>query len=262
MSNKFTDNLGSQPTPSDVNKHHMSPINLNEQIMADDISGAKKLWESEYNAFKVIPSSTRALPSKALLLFSEILNFENVGKVLDAGCGIGRNSVYLAQKGCEVHAVDFSETALTKVEDLAMKAGVKEKITTYNCLLTEPFPFRESSFDLVLDSYVFCHFTNNQFKENYRKELYRMAKLGGIVFSSVFSFDDEYYKEIIENKGQEGNTVTDPYNGITKYLYTEKGIKDFFSVDFKILYFVKFEFDDVVLDRTYRRSIFVLVLKK
>ncbi len=57
---------------------------------------------------KVIPSSTRMLPSKALVLFSEILGFKNLHNVLDAGCGIGRNSIYLAQKGCEIHAVDFS----------------------------------------------------------------------------------------------------------------------------------------------------------
>src|SRR4029450_8873368 len=83
-------------------------------------------------SFKVIPSSTRALPSKALLLFSEILDFKRINRVLDAGCGIGRNSVYLAQKGCEVHAVDISRIALNKLRDAALKAGVLEKITIYN----------------------------------------------------------------------------------------------------------------------------------
>ena len=154
-------------------KFAMPPIDanvkLNKQEVIQDRSGEKELWEREYSTLKVIPSSTRTLPSKALLLFSEILGFENMHYVLDAGCGIGRNSIYLAQKGCDVHAVDFSETALDQLHKTALEAGVRHKIHTYNCSLEDPFPFQENSFDLVLDSYVFCHFTDEHFKQNYRK---------------------------------------------------------------------------------------------
>jgi len=34
------------------------------------------------------------------------------GKVLDIGCGRGRNSIYLAEKGYEVEGIDFSETSI------------------------------------------------------------------------------------------------------------------------------------------------------
>ncbi len=224
--------------------------------------GGADLWNNEYDKFQIIPSSTRELASKPFLLFSEILKYENMSKVLDAGCGIGRNSIYLAQKGCEVHAVDYSETALRELHQRAEKEGVQENISTYNIFLDDTFPFETGSFDLVLDSYVFCHFTDNGFRENYRKELHRVAKPDGIVYSSLFSFEDEYYKEILENEGGKGNIVTDPNNGVTKRLYTEQEIKDFFSVDFKVLYFVKFEFDDIVLGKNYRRSILALVLRK
>src|SRR5260370_19457065 len=66
------------------------------------------LWEEEYGHLQVIPSSTRKLPSKALTLFSELLELSNPRRALDAGCGNGRNSVYLAQKGWQVDAVDTS----------------------------------------------------------------------------------------------------------------------------------------------------------
>ncbi len=225
-------------------------------------SNEKELWEREYSTLKIIPSSTRQLPSKALLLFSEILGFKNMRNVLDAGCGIGRNSIYLAKKGCVVHSMDFSEVALRQLHSAAVKADVRDKIHTYNYPLEKPLPFQDNFFDLVLDSYVSCHFTDNHLKQHYRKELQRVMKPGGIVFSSGFSVEDGYYRPMIDNMAGNSTIIVDPNNGIKKQLYTEEEIKSFFSVDFDILYFVKLEFDDVVLGRNYWRSILVLILKK
>lgn len=221
-----------------------------------------ELWNREYDTFQVIPSSTRALPSKPLLLFSEILSFGQMRTVLDAGCGIGRNATYLAQKGCTVHAVDASEIALRELDYAARRLGVRESIRSYKCKLEETLPFRDGYFDLVLDSYVFCHFVDDELRHNYRRELRRVTRPGGIVFSSIFSFEDEYYKELQTSAGISTNLVTDPNNGITKRLYTETEISDFFSVDFEVLYLVKFEFSDTVLGKNYRRSIFALILRK
>jgi len=235
---------------------------LNKQGAIQDKSSEMELWEREYSTLKVIPSSTRTLPSKALLLFSEILGFENMHRVLDAGCGIGRNSIYLAQKECDVYAIDFSETALSQLHKTALKAGVREKIHIYNCSLENPFPFHDNFFDFVVDSYVFCHFTDDSLKQKYRKELYRVTKPGGIVFISLFSVEDGYYRQMLESMNEKDKIIVDPNNGIKKQLYTEREIKNLFSTDFKVLYFVKLEFDDIVLGQTYNRNILVLVLEK
>lgn len=232
------------------------------QVLKYKLDVTSDVWDREYSTCKVIPSSTRTLPSKALVLFSELIGFHTGLKVLDAGCGIGRNSVYLAQKGCEVHAVDFSEIALKTLDELASQAGVRENIKPYNWALEESFPFENNSFDLVLDSYVFCHFTDNNLKQYYRDELHRVTKSGGVVFSSLFSVEDEYYAELIDQSNVESRVVVDPNNGITKQLYTEEEIKSLFSKKFNILYFVEFQFQDVVLGKPYRRNIFALVLKK
>lgn len=226
------------------------------------IDSSSEIWDREYSTHKVIPSSTRTLPSKALTLFSELLQFQNGLKVLDAGCGIGRNAVYLALKGCEVHAVDFSDAALHQLDLLARQERVDQKLTSYKSLLEEPFPFEDNSFDLVLDSYVFCHFTDTNLKLHYREELHRVTKPGGAIFSSLFSVDDEYYADILKSEGNSGKIVVDPNNGITKELYTEEEIKKFFSERFNLQYFVEFQFQDVVLGAPYRRNIFAMVLRR
>ncbi|SRR6266516_435985 len=217
------------------------------------------LWEAEYGDLQVIPSSTRKLPSKALVLFSELLELSKTRRVLDAGCGNGRNSVYLAQKGCQVDALDTSETALRQLDQLVRDRGVEGRVHSHNRSLAKPFPFPNDHFDLTLDSYVFCHFTDGELKEHYRREMARVLRPGGLLFSSVFGTDDAYYAQFADGKTK---LAVDPNNGLTKRLYSDSEIKAFFVKQFALKYFAKFEFEDIVLSRPYKRSILVCILQK
>lgn len=46
-------------------------------------------------------------------------------RVLDLGCGEGRDSVFFAERGCDVTAVDISPAGLAKAERLARERGVR-----------------------------------------------------------------------------------------------------------------------------------------
>ncbi len=128
--------------------------------------------------------------------------------------------------------------------------------------LAEPLPFRDDSFDLAIDSYVFCHFTNDALRLRYRREIARVVKPGGHFFSSVFSTEDAYYARIRGADWNHEKLVVDPNNGITKRLYTESEIKQFFAQEFSMRYFLKFEFEDQVLGELCLRSILISVLTK
>lgn len=215
------------------------------------------LWDREYAELHVIPSSTRESPSKALLLFSEVLRFGQFKHVLDSGCGLGRNSVYLASKGCRVCAVDFSRAALDRARKAVSAAGFDSQVQLLQHSLLDRLPFRDGSFDLIVDSYVFCHFIDPGEQKSYRDEMARLLSNGGIFFCSAFSPDDEYYHGMAIDEQQ--RIILDPANGIQKRLYTDLEFKEFFAERFHIKFFVRFEFDDRVRGSLYKRSVIVTI---
>ncbi len=71
-----------------------------------------------------------------------------MGRVLDLGCGSGRDAVYLATFGHQVTAVDLLPDALAMAEQLAMRAGVSLR-TRQMDLRKQSFPEGER-FDTIL----------------------------------------------------------------------------------------------------------------
>ena len=221
----------------------------------------RESWEEEFGVIRAIPSSARPEPAKPLLLFSEMLGLDSSMKVLDAGAGNGRNAIYLAKRGCNVTALDFSDFALKETQRKSAEAGVSDKVAIVRHSLPNPTPFREESFDFVLDAYLFCHFLRDDVRSSFWRDMDRVTKRGGRLLSIVFSVEDEYYAQLL-NKSPGGSVVCDPANGIWKRLYSERQIKEFFSQQFYLEYFSKFEFDDDVYGDTYRRVVFTSVLAK
>lgn len=72
------------------------------------------------------------------------------GKALDLASGEGRNAVFLAQKGFDVDAVDFSEVGLKKTKKLAQELGV-----TVQTILADlkDYPIEKEKYDLIANFY-------------------------------------------------------------------------------------------------------------
>jgi SAM-dependent methyltransferase len=127
--------------------------------------------------------------------------------------------------------------------------------------MDSPVPFPEETFDFVLDAYVFCHFLRDEMGQRFWQDMSRVTKRNGRLLSIVFSCEDEYYSRLLKDS-PDGMLVQDPANGIWKRLYSERALKGLFSSWFRLEYFAKFEFSDVVLGEPYRRVVFTSVLQK
>lgn len=69
-------------------------------------------------------------PSKVCFDILKLLPPTRPLKVLDIGCGEGRNSVFFARNGYEVHAFDVSEKGVEKTKTLARQANVSVRAFT------------------------------------------------------------------------------------------------------------------------------------
>lgn len=220
------------------------------------------VWDREFSEIQVIPTSTRTSPSKALLLFAEFLRSDHSLVVFDAGAGIGRNAIYLARQGHKVYAADSSRVALQVLKSSVETAQLQELIQLIDVPLEGPLPFPANAFDLLLDSYVSCHFLDDALIQHYWSEMHRVTRKAGLVFSSLFSVEDEYYRELAQEPLVAGSTVVDPRNGIAKQLFTLESARRLYSDFFKVKYLVQFEFDDHVVGRDFRRSVIATLMEK
>jgi 2-polyprenyl-3-methyl-5-hydroxy-6-metoxy-1,4-benzoquinol methylase len=74
------------------------------------------------------------------------------GKALDLGCGEGQNSVWLAQRGWIVNAVDISPGAVGEARDLAVAVGVDRTIVFDVADISDWRPV--SRYDLVVCTFA------------------------------------------------------------------------------------------------------------
>jgi ubiquinone/menaquinone biosynthesis C-methylase UbiE len=109
---------------------------------------------------------------------------------LDAGCGPCAHSVRLARRGLNVHAVDFSESALAMARAYVESRGLDGKITLAKESLLA-FSFPSESFDYVLCWGVLMHVPE---VERAVKELARVIKPGG---SLIISESNRYSLEAV-----------------------------------------------------------------
>ncbi len=81
----------------------------------------------------------------------EVLGPMPPGRVLDLGCGQGRNAIWLASRGHTVTGVDQSDVAVTQASEAAAAAGVEVNLVTADVVDWVP---PEGAFDIVLLSYL------------------------------------------------------------------------------------------------------------
>ena len=124
-----------------------------------------------------------------IYIFDQILrgNIEPGMRVLDAGCGYGRNLVHLLRVGCEVFALDEDAEAVEHVRQLSASLQTGLPAENFQVGSIEQVPFPSDFADVVLCNAV-LHFARDE--RHFRAmlaELWRVVKPGGMLFCRLGS---------------------------------------------------------------------------
>ncbi|MFL6231025.1 MAG: class I SAM-dependent methyltransferase [Pyrinomonadaceae bacterium] len=124
-----------------------------------------------------------------IYLFDQLLKgrFTPRMRVLDAGCGGGRNLVYFLREGYEVCGVDQSAEAIAQVRALAAALAPRLPATNFRAEAVEQMSFADDTFDAVISSAVLHFAREEEHWQGMMREMWRVLKPGGIFFARLAS---------------------------------------------------------------------------
>jgi SAM-dependent methyltransferase len=124
-----------------------------------------------------------------IYVFDQVLrgNIAADMRVLDAGCGYGRNLVYLLREGCEIFALDASADCVEHVRHLSESLMTGLPADNFQVGLIERMQFPDAFVDVVICNSV-LHFARDD--KHFRlmlAELWRVLRPGGMLFCRLGS---------------------------------------------------------------------------
>jgi tellurite methyltransferase len=124
-----------------------------------------------------------------IYLFDQLLKgrISSEMRVLDAGCGGGRNLIYFFSSGFNVSAVDQSSEAIAQIRSLAAQLAPHLPADNFRIDAIDQMSFANQSFDVVISSAV-LHFARDEAHwHRMVQEMWRVLKPGGIFFARLAS---------------------------------------------------------------------------
>jgi len=115
-----------------------------------NVREAYQEWSQQYDTSE---NKTRDLEAIAL---RSVLSKLELNKVLEFGCGTGKNTVWFEQKAKEILSADFSEAMISKAAEKIKSTKVQFTIADIN----EAWDFTHQEFDLISFSLVLEHIEN------------------------------------------------------------------------------------------------------
>ncbi len=147
-----------------------------------------KSWDEDY--YHPIAESYY---DKAIAKMLKLMGIKSGELIVDGGCGPGVHSIRAAKQGCQVLAIDISQTMVEEAKIRAEKAGCSNAINFQQENLTQ-LSFADASFQYVFSWGVIIHIRDI---EKALDELSRIVKPGGKL--ALYITNEKAWDHIIES---------------------------------------------------------------
>ncbi len=241
-----------------------------------------QIWDREY-LNKSFMSGTK--PQKSVMKFVKALKkeykkqetqldqespgalvFDGV-RVLDLGCGEGKNAFYFAERGAEVIGVDISRVAVENARLQARILGLQDICKFSVGSIGESLEFESASFDIVLDVTTSNALSTPE-RNIYLTEVHRILKGDGDFFVRALCKDgDINAKNLLKSSpSHETDTYIMPVTGLVERVFSYDDIMMIYSEYFDI-YNIEKEIHYTTMSATdgskqkYKRNFWILHMK-
>lgn len=124
-----------------------------------------------------------------IYVFDQILrgNIAPGMRVVDAGCGGGRNLVYLLREGYEIFGCDQNAGAVESVREIAGVLAPGLPAENFTVAAVERMPFADGFADVVICNAVLHFARDDAHFQTMVAELWRVLRVGGMLFCRLGS---------------------------------------------------------------------------
>lgn len=198
-------------------------------------------WNEIYEQNKAYTYYDIFKPHEDMQKIAEYFKKNKVSKILDLGCGAGRNLLYLAKQGFEIYGLDYASEGINLIKKQLKEHGLETKLTTSS--FYKKLPYQDNYFDAIISVQSIQHGTNKQITHTI-KEMERVLKNKGLIFITVsgrISQGKVRYCLVKTAKKIAEHTYTPTIGseaGLTHFIYNKKLIKQHFK-NFKKIYLWK-----------------------
>lgn len=202
---------------------------MNENIKNSEIeTELKKLgyWNDLYSKNNYFGTG----PTILAIFAQKLIEKYSISKILELGCGQGRDSIFFANLGCHVTATDISENAINFVKQIKKEQGL-ENLELFVHDTLNPLNPKSANFDLVYCNLALQFFDINQLSQIFSNIKKTMKKNSLFLFSTKKS-GDKYF-----DFGTKISEIAFEYNGITRFFFSKSKLEDSLKQFFNIISF-------------------------
>lgn len=219
-------------------------------------------WEREYRNPQLVQESLEPLASvRSLIRQLKKLGFVfKNSRVLDLGCGTGRNMLPFLERGATVTGYDIAPTAIGIAREALHEFSVDSELVVRS--IGQKFLVSDNSIDIVLDVTASHALLQNE-RGNYLREISRVLRSGGYVFIRTLAKEGDKNALALIKKfpGPEPNTYILPGLQLTEHVITRTQLAEDFK-DFELISIKKTSGYAKIENRNYKREYWIAVFRK
>ena len=189
-------------------------------------------WDITYNKNSEIFGSAASASAQYAAAF---LQKKGMKSILELGAGQGRDTLFFADKGFHVHALDYSNTSVAEIQKKAAAQGHSQNIPAKCHDIRHALPFPYNFLDACYSHMLFCMALTTSELHFLSGEIRRVLKPKGICIYTVRHAGDSHYKTGI-HRGEDMYEV----GGFIVHFFSKEKILQL-AAGYKLLDITEFE---------------------